>query len=166
MKQTNMSVFGEKIEVRNARYAKYVKAITPQTSITKSLRNSFLVGGLICTIGQGLGDIFKMAFPAWQADFVGSVVSMILISTAILFTGLGFYDKIGKFAGAGAFLPITGFANAMASASMEFKTEGLTFGTSAKLFTIVGPVMVNGIVWSSVAGIIHLILMHIGIGGM
>ncbi len=89
---------------------------------------------------------------------LGNMASMTLITIAILFTGLGFYDVIARRGGAGSFLPITGFANAMSSASMEFKTEGLIFGTSVKLFSVVGPVIVNGIVWSTVAGLIHLII--------
>ena len=88
---------------------------------------------------------------------LGNITSMTIVTIAILFTGLGFYDVIGRKGGAGSFLPITGFANAMSSASMEFKTEGLIFGTSTKLFTVVGPVVVNGIVWSTVAGLIRLL---------
>ena len=94
--------------------------------------------------------------PAMSKDMVANITSMILVTVAILFTGLGFFDVIARQGGAGSFLPITGFANAMASASMEFKTEGLIFGTSVKLFSVVGPVVVNGIVWSSLAGLINL----------
>ncbi|MCI8613481.1 MAG: SpoVA/SpoVAEb family sporulation membrane protein [Clostridia bacterium] len=143
---------------RNKRYGDYVNAITPTTSFWKSLWNSFWIGGLTCCIGQGVFDIFKMIFPSMSQDMLGNITSMILISVAILFTGFGFYDVIARRGGAGSFLPITGFANAMSSASMEFKTEGLIFGTSVKLFSVVGPVVVNGIVWSTVAGLIHLII--------
>lgn len=145
-------------EERNKRYGKYVTAITPTTSFWKSLWNSFWIGGLTCCIGQGLFDLFKLAFPSLSQDMLGNITSMTLITVAILFTGFGFYDVIARRGGAGSFLPITGFANAMSSASMEFKTEGLIFGTSVKLFSVVGPVVVNGIVWSTVAGLIHLIL--------
>ena len=107
-------------------------------------------------IGQGIGDVLAYTIPSLSQDMVANITSMILVTVAILFTGLGFYDVIARQGGAGSFLPITGFANAMASASMEFKTEGLIFGTSAKLFTIVGPVVVNGVVWSTVAGLINL----------
>ncbi len=110
-------------------------------------------------IGQGIGDIIKAIAPNMSVDMVANITSMILISVAILFTGLGFYDVIARQGGAGSFLPITGFANAMASASMEFKTEGLIFGTSVKLFSVVGPVVVNGIVWSTVAGLINLMIL-------
>ena len=143
---------------RNERYEKYVKAVTPSTSMPKSLWNSFWIGGLTCCIGQAIYDIFHAIFPSFSQDLLGNMASMTLITIAILFTGLGFYDVIARRGGAGSFLPITGFANAMSSASMEFKTEGLIFGTSVKLFSVVGPVIVNGIVWSTVAGLIHLII--------
>ncbi len=147
------------VKVRNERYNNYVETVTPKTSMTKALWHSFWIGGLTCMIGQGIGDIIKAIAPNMSVDMVANITSMILISTAILFTGLGFYDVIARQGGAGSFLPITGFANAMASASMEFKTEGLIFGTSVKLFSVVGPVVVNGVVWSTVAGLINLMIL-------
>lgn len=144
---------------RNDRYNKYVNTVTPKTSLVKAMWHSFWIGGLTCVIGQGIGDIVKAIAPTMATDTVANITSMILVSVAILFTGLGFYDVIARQGGAGSFLPITGFANAMASASMEFKTEGLIFGTSAKLFTVVGPVVVNGVVWSTVAGLLNLWIM-------
>jgi hypothetical protein len=146
------------VKARNERYDKYVKAVTPTTSPVKSLLNSFWIGGLTCVIGEGLGDLYALLFPQLSVDMVVNITSMTLITLAILFTGLGFYDVIARRGGAGSFLPITGFANAMSSASMEFKTEGLIFGTSVKMFTVVGPVVVNGIVWSTVAGLAHLLI--------
>ncbi len=147
------------IQQRNDRYNKYVNTVTPKTNIVKAMWHSFWIGGLTCMIGQGIGDLIKLAAPTMATDTVSNITSMILVSVAILFTGLGFYDVIARQGGAGSFLPITGFANAMASASMEFKTEGLIFGTSAKLFTVVGPVVVNGVVWSTVAGLLNLWIM-------
>lgn len=147
------------VKQRNERYNKYVDTVTPKTSMTKALLHSFLIGGFTCVIGQAIGDLLAYSVPSLSKDMVSNITSMILVSVAILFTGLGFYDVIARQGGAGSFLPITGFANAMASASMEFKTEGLIFGTSAKLFTIVGPVVVNGIVWSSLAGLINLMIL-------
>lgn len=141
---------------RNKKYNKYVETVTPKTKISKALMHSFVVGGITCVIGQGIGDILAMAVPSLSTEMIANITSMILISVAIIFTGLGFYDVIARQGGAGSFLPITGFANAMASASMEFKTEGLIFGTSVKLFSVVGPVVVNGVVWSTVAGLINL----------
>lgn len=147
------------VKQRNDRYNKYVNTVTPKTSLAKAMWHSFWIGGLTCVIGQGIGDIVKAIAPTMATDTVANISSMILVSVAILFTGLGFYDVIARQGGAGSFLPITGFANAMASASMEFKTEGLIFGTSAKLFTVVGPVVVNGVVWSTVAGLLNLWIM-------
>lgn len=124
--------------LRNKAYNEYVKAVTPKTNMIKALWHSFWIGGLTCVIGQGIGDIYALAFPSLSLDMVANIASMTLIALAILFTGFGFYDVIARTGGAGSFLPITGFANAMASASMEFKTEGLIFGTSVKLFSVVG----------------------------
>ena len=151
-----MSQKSNALKQRNEKYNNYINTVTPKTSIPKALWHSFWIGGLTCLIGQGIGDIIKLIAPSMATDMVANITSMILVSVAILFTGLGFYDVIARQGGAGSILPITGFANAMASASMEFKTEGLIFGTSTKLFTIVGPVVVNGIVWSTVAGLINL----------
>lgn len=145
--------------LRNKAYNEYVKTVTPKTNMAKALWHSFWIGGLTCMIGQGIGDIYAIAFPSLSLDMVANIASMTLIALAILFTGFGFYDVIARTGGAGSFLPITGFANAMASASMEFKTEGLIFGTSVKLFSVVGPVVVNGVVWSTVAGLINLLIL-------
>lgn len=145
------------IAERNKRYNKYVESVSPKSGTAKSLWNSFWVGGLTCMIGQVIFDLYGLAFPNLTEQMLGNITSMTIVTIAILFTGLGFYDVIGRKGGAGSFLPITGFANAMSSASMEFKAEGLIFGTSTKLFTVVGPVVVNGIVWSTVAGLIRLL---------
>lgn len=147
------------VKARNDRYNKYVETVTPKTNMAKALFHSFVVGGITCMIGQGIGDIVKAIAPSMPVDMVSNISSMILVTIAILLTGLGVFDVIARQGGAGSFLPITGFANAMASASMEFKTEGLIFGTSVKLFSVVGPVVVNGIVWSSVAGLLNLWIM-------
>ena len=150
-----------KVRERNKRYNKYVKAVTPSSAFIKSLFNAFWVGGLTCTIGQLFGDIYRLIFPDLGEKFIVNLSSITLITIAILFTGLGFYDAIGRKGGAGSFLPITGFANAMASAPMEFKTEGLILGTSVKLFSVVGPVIVNGVVWSSVVALIYYFAMGV-----
>lgn len=144
---------------RNDRYSKYVKAITPRTGMFTSMMKAFAIGGLTCLIGEGIGDIISLSFPDLSTDMVGAYTSMILVTVAILFTGFGFYDVIARHGGAGSFLPITGFANAMSSAALEFKSEGLIFGTSSKLFSVVGPVVVNGVVWSTLAGIVRYLIM-------
>ncbi len=142
---------------RNEKYAEYVKSVTPLSSTFKSLLHAFLIGGTICLLGQIIAETYHFFLPLLDVKMVASYTSSTLISIAILLTGLGWYDVIGRAGGAGAFLPITGFANAMSSASMEFKSEGLIFGTSVKLFSVVGPVVVNGVVWSTVAGLVRLL---------
>ena len=143
---------------RNERYGEYVKAVTPQTSLAVSLLHSFCVGGFTCIFGQLVYEFYALIFPLVNPETLGSLMLCTIIFVAILLTGIGVFDKLGRFAGAGAFLPITGFANAMASAAMEYKTEGLILGSEAKLFSVVGPVLVNGIVWSAVAGLIHFVI--------
>lgn len=147
------------IEKRNARYAQYVDSVTPKTGTVKSLWHSFWIGGVTCMIAQGIGDLYALLFPNFSEETVINITSMTIVTLAVLFTGLGFYDVIARKGGAGCFLPITGFANAMSSAAMEYKSEGLILGTSVKMFTVVGPVVVNGIVWSTVAGILNLLIL-------
>jgi len=152
----------ESIKKRNQRYNKYVTANSPHTSIVHSLLKSFWVGGVTCVIAQIVFELYTLAFPsALEQTIIGFALSTI-IAIAVLLTGIGVFDKIGRYAGAGAFLPITGFANAMASAGMEFRSEGLIFGSQVKFFSVVGPVLVNGIVWSTVAGLIHSIINSVG----
>lgn len=154
-----MQTVANPVQKRNERYGKYVNAVTPKTGTVKSLWHSFWIGGLTCCIAQGIGDIYALIFPNFSEDMIVNITSMTIITLAILFTGLGFYDVIARKGGAGCFLPITGFANAISSATMEFKSEGLILGSSVKMFTVVGPVVVNGIVWSTVAGILNLLIL-------
>ena len=144
-------------KIRNEKYNEYVKSVTPLSSTFKSVFHAFLIGGLTCLIGQIIAEVIALLFPQLEMKMLVTITLMIIITIAILFTGLGFFDAIARVGGAGSFLPITGFANAMSSASMEFKSEGLIFGTSVKLFSVVGPVVVNGIVWSTVAGLLTLL---------
>lgn len=154
-----MNATASPIEKRNERYGKYVDSVTPKTGTLKSLWHSFWIGGLTCCIAQGIGDLYALLFPNMSEDMIVNITSMSIITLAILFTGLGFYDKIARKGGAGCFLPITGFANAISSAAMEYKSEGLILGTSVKMFTVVGPVVVNGVVWSTIAGILNLLIL-------
>lgn len=151
----------DEIEKRNEKYGRYVEAISPRTRTLPSLLKAFATGGLTCVIGELIGDGLAFLLPSVSEEMIATFASMILVSAAILFTGFGFYDVIARHGGAGSFLPITGFANAMSSAALEFKSEGLILGTSVKMFTVVGPVVVNGIVWSAVAGIVRLIISMI-----
>jgi len=139
-------------------YSDYIKAVTPKTALIPSLFRSFWVGGLTCTIAQGFNELFSFLLPSTSPATIAGYSLSVIITIAIFLTGIGVFDKIGRYAGAGAFLPITGFANAMASASLEHKTEGLVLGSGAKFFSVVGPVLVSGVVFSTLVGLIYAIV--------
>ena len=141
---------------RDLAYNKYVEARIPKTKPWPSLFNSFWVGGVICLIGQGVADLLLYFFPAMAEQSATTYASIFLIFLASLLTGIGVYDKIGKFAGGGSIIPITGFSNSIASPAIDFKNEGIIFGMCVKMFTIAGPVIVTGIVASILVGIIYL----------
>ena len=136
------------------RYAQLVSRLSPNSRTGQSLLRAFWVGGAICCLGQGFIEIGTglLDLTASAASTFASV--MIVLLTALL-TGLGVFDKIGQYAGAGAFVPISGFANAMVSPAMEFTREGLVLGLGAKLFTIAGPVLVWGTFSSVIYGVIY-----------
>lgn len=138
-------------------YNKYVLAKNPQTKLFPSLIWAFLIGGLICCIGQGFYDALHAIFNDIPKEDLSVYTLVIMIFLGTFLTGIGVYDKIGSFAGAGSIIPITGFANSVASPAIEFKTEGWIFGMCVKMFTIAGPVIVNGVVGSIVVGLIYLI---------
>ena len=142
----------------NEEYVKYVEQVSPKTKPFPSLLWAFLVGGLICCIGQGIFDLIKFLFPAFDKATVSSFESIILIFLASLFTGLGLYDQLGHYAGAGSIIPITGYSNSVTSPALEFKREGIIFGICVKMFTIAGPVIVCGIVASAIVGLIYLFI--------
>ena len=137
-------------------YNKYVEAKRPVTKPFPTLICAFLVGGTICVIGQGIYDSIMAIFPSLTKDVVQAYTLVVLIFISTLMTGFGVYDKLGAFAGAGSVIPITGFANSIASPAIEFKTEGWIFGMCVKMFTIAGPVLVNGIAGSVLVGMIYL----------
>ncbi len=143
---------------RNKQYNKYVEAKTPQTKNFPTLIYAYLVGGFICMIGQGIFDAIAAIFPTMGVDAINAWMLIILIFMASFLTGIGIYDKIGVFAGAGSIVPITGFSNSVTSPAIEFKKEGITFGLCAKMFTVAGPVIVNGLIVSFIVGIIYLFL--------
>jgi len=142
----------------NKAYAKYVENRLPKTKFFPSLIWAFLVGGLICCIGQAFFDLLKALLPEVQDKDIQAYTLIILIFLASLLTGLGVYDKIGAFAGAGSIVPITGFSNSIASPAVEFKREGWIFGVCVKMFSIAGPVIVTGVVASMVVGLIYYIV--------
>ncbi|MDR1208849.1 MAG: stage V sporulation protein AC [Clostridiales bacterium] len=137
-------------------YKAMVESRSPASPIAADCLKAFIVGGLICCLGQALIDMYKhIGLPA---DDAGAACSITLVALAALATGLGLYEKLGRFAGAGSFVPITGFSNAMASPALEFKKEGLVFGIGAKMFVVAGPVILYGLVTSFVCGIIQFIV--------
>ena len=139
------------------KYKEYSDKKAPRSPIIKNCIKAFLVGGAICTLGEFFSEVYQ-GFGMGKEE-AGSLVSVTLIFLSMLFTGLGLYPKLAKHAGAGTLVPITGFANAVASSAIEAKSEGLIMGVGAKLFTIAGPVIVYGICASAVAGLISYIFM-------
>ena len=133
-------------------YQQLVQERAKPSPVWRDMAAAFVVGGGICAGGQGLSNLYQY----WGLDrqTAGTAVSLTLIVIAAVLTGLGLFDKAAKFAGAGTLVPITGFANAMVSPAMEFKSEGMVTGTAAKLFIIAGPVLVFGISASVVYGVI------------
>ena len=125
------------------KYQEYVDKKSPNSPILKNCFNAFWVGGLICTFGQIISLICKAR--GFDEATSGTIVSIILIAISAFLTGLNMFNKIGKFAGAGSLVPITGFANSIVAPSIEFKSEGYVMGVGSKMFTIAGPVLVFGI---------------------
>ena len=135
------------------KYNDYVKQVTQTTSLPKNMLHAFLVGGAICTFGQIITELLKNA--GVGEEHTNYVTMLILIALAAILTGMNVYPKIGKYGGAGALVPITGFANSIAASATEFKAEGYVMGLGCKIFTIAGPVILYGLVSSSLLGIIY-----------
>lgn len=145
---------GEKLARKH--FEDFNKKNTPKPNYFKNCFMAFVVGGAICDIGQLFNNYFtKIGVPQ---DEVGTYVSIFMVFIGAFLTGIGVYDKIASFAGAGTVVPITGFANSIVSPAMEFKKEGFVFGVAAKMFTIAGPVLVYGIGSSVIVGIIYYII--------
>lgn len=141
---------------RNEYYSQYVKEVTPKFSIVKNTIKAFIIGGLICTLGQAFTSYYKYLGAGEEIAQVYNSVTLVFLS--VLTTGLGFYQKLAKFGGAGTLVPITGFANSVAAPAVEYKKEGQVFGIGSKIFTIAGPVILYGIFTSWVLGLIYYIL--------
>ena len=144
---------------KNEKYLMYVEKQTPKTGWFNSLFHAFIVGGMICCLGQMFGDIIKGYNPTMDLLRVSSWISIIIISITILLTAFGVFDRVAKFGGAGTFVPISGFANSIASCAIEFKNEGLVFGIGSKMFYVAGPVIVNGVAYSIVVGLVYSLIL-------
>ncbi len=145
------------MNMTNSEYNNYIKGMAPGSPLAGDLIKAFIVGGLICCLGEGLRMAYERFAGLGQED-AAVAVSMTLVGLSALLTGLNVYDKLARFAGAGTLVPITGFANAVVSPALEFKTEGFILGTAAKMFTIAGPVIAFGISASVVYGLILCLL--------
>lgn len=146
------------INKRNTNYNLYVESKVPKTKAWPSLFKAFLLGGAICAIGQGIFDLYINIFPNLSEIECSTCMLMTIIVITCFLTGLGVYDVIGAWGGAGSVIPITGFSNSISSPSIEFKKEGIIYGICVKMFTIAGPVIVCGVVGSIVCGLIGMII--------
>ena len=138
-------------------YKKYADARAPRSSILKNCLWAFAVGGIICCGAEGLKTLY-MNFLRLPKDDAGTLVSVTLVFVSVLLTGLGVFDKIAKHAGAGTLVPITGFANAVASPAIDSRGEGTVLGVGAKIFTVAGPVLLYGIVAGAIYGVVYWVL--------
>lgn len=136
-------------------YARYVKEMSPNSPFWKDVLLAFIIGGLICTVGQAVLNGFTAV--GLDETNAGTATSITMVFLSAVFTGLSLYDNLAKHAGAGTLVPITGFANAVVSPAVEFKSEGFILGVGAKMFTIAGPVIVYGVSASVVYGLIYWI---------
>lgn len=137
-------------------YQEYVKARAPKSPIVRDCLRAFLVGGLICTLGQAIQNGWLAA--GLTKDDAGAATACCLVLLSAVLTGLNLYNNIGRFGGAGSLIPITGFANSVVSPAIDFKAEGFITGMAAKMFTVAGPVIVYGVSASVIYGIILVIL--------
>ena len=144
---------------KQKQYEEYVKAVTPVHSLPLNMCKAFFTGGVICVVGQVILNYADNL--GLDKDTAGSWCSLILILISVLLTGLNLYSKIGRFGGAGSLVPITGFANSVASSAIEYKAEGQVFGIGCKIFTIAGPVILYGILSSWILGVIYYLFTMI-----
>lgn len=138
------------------RFQTLEKEVEPKPQIVKNCIRAFLVGGLICDLGQVIMTVLKNY--DFSKDEIGAITSICMVFLGALLTGVGIYDKIASYAGAGTVVPITGFSNAIVAPAIEFKKEGFVFGVAAKMFTIAGPVLVYGVGSSVIVGIVYYII--------
>ena len=143
------------MDMSNKDYDKFVQDRAEKSPIVKNCLFAFLIGGAICTLGQAIMDGFQSL--GLDKTDAGTATSISLVALSALLTGLNLYNKLGRYGGAGTLVPITGFANAVVSPAIDFKTEGIVTGMAAKMFTVAGPVIVFGVTASVVYGIILML---------
>ena len=152
----------EQKEKKNQEYNEYVKQVTPTHSLPANMLKAFLTGGAICVVGQVILNVAADTF-GMDKDTAGSWCSMILVLLSVILTGFNIYPSIANWGGAGALVPITGFANSVAAPAIEFQKEGQVFGIGCKIFTIAGPVILYGIFTSWVLGLIYWVGKMLGL---
>ena len=141
-------------------YSQLVAEMAPKSPIGKDCAKAFVIGGLICTLGQAFIHLYT--YLGLEKQDAGTAVSTTLVGLGVLLTCLGWFEKIARYAGAGTLVPITGFTNSVAAPALEFKTEGFVLGTCVKMFTIAGPVLTFGISASVVYGLVLWLMQMIG----
>lgn len=140
------------MDMNKQEYSEYVSRHVPRSKAARNMLRAFVSGGIICTLGQILHSLYEKV--GMESEAAASAVSVTLVLLGALLTAFGVYDKIAKFGGAGTLVPITGFANAVVSPALEYKTEGKITGTAAKMFVISGPVIVYGVSTGAIYGLI------------
>lgn len=143
----------------NKEYSRLLKEKSPKSPVLKNCIFAFLIGGFICTLGEALTSLYT--YLKISEDDAKTLTSVTLVFIGVLLTVFGLYDRIAKHAGAGTLVPITGFANSVASPAIEFKSEGFVLGVGAKMFTIAGPVIVYGVTASVVYGLVYYIFSYL-----
>lgn len=144
------------MEKKQKEYAEYVKSVTPTHNLGLQMLKAFLVGGIICVVGQGILN-YATGTLGLDKETAGSWCSLLLVLCSVILTGFNIYPRIVKWGGAGALVPITGFANSVAAPAIEYQAEGQVFGIGCKIFTIAGPVILYGIFVSWVLGVVYWI---------
>lgn len=158
--KNNQPIMDKQQEERNTEYNDFVKEITPTHNLWLQMSKAFLVGGIVCALGQFIINTAKDM--GVDDKTAGSWCSLILVLISVLLTGFNLFNRITKFAGAGILVPITGFANGVAASAIEYKKEGQVFGIGCKIFTIAGPVILYGLVTSWVLGVLYQLALLTG----
>ena len=143
------------MKLSNKEYGAYVKRKMPASPLWKDMGKAFVIGGLICCVGECFRQTFLRL--GLETEYAGSWTTVVMIFLGALLTGLGVYDRLARHGGAGTLVPVTGFANSVAAPALEFKTEGYITGTAVKMFSIAGPVIVFGTIASVIYGLILLV---------